>query len=74
MPNINPCKGCRNIGTCTTKGESEYITVDCPCSVCLLKSICNRICTERYHYRFSFFNLPVVGSVFYDKDKYNKSI
>lgn len=53
----DPCYGCNHTAVCFIKNNLDkgYQTKgrlsDCPCSICLIKSVCNKLCKEfMFHY------------------------
>ena len=42
------CKGCSLIESCLVKYDTDLVS-KCPCSICLVKMICERMCYLRNH-------------------------
>jgi len=42
----NACRGCKLFKKCDIKFYLNDIELHCPCSVCLVKGICNRDCKD----------------------------
>lgn len=40
------CKGCQLFNNCLIKTYLHEIDLECPCSVCLIKGICNKDCKD----------------------------
>ena len=49
--NTNNCKGCNLYGVCYGNYVLKYDNSKCPCSLCLMKMICNQRCIEFTRFR-----------------------
>ncbi len=50
--NRETCKGCRSfkVGGCAALNHEETSPINCPCNVCLIKSVCYSGCELYYNH------------------------